>query len=157
VTHDQDEALGLSDRIAVMQSGRIEQVGTPHEIYRTPRNRFVAGFVGACNLLEATRSNDSLAQTPVGPMILPPTSTSTPTLFLAIRRESIQLSSSQTHQNTFRGTIQEISLHGPQTSYTIQVNGVLLHATQSGAVDLYTRGTAVYVTLPPEDLLILEP
>ena len=51
VTHDQQEALALSDRIAVMRDGRMEQVGTPHEIYESPRSLFVADFVGATNLL----------------------------------------------------------------------------------------------------------
>lgn len=51
VTHDQEEALALSDRIAVMRAGRIEQVGTPEELYERPRNLFVAGFLGKANLL----------------------------------------------------------------------------------------------------------
>ncbi len=52
VTHDQDEALTMSDRIAVFSNGRIEQVGTPGEIYERPANEFVAGFVGTTNILE---------------------------------------------------------------------------------------------------------
>ena len=52
VTHDQDEALSMSDRIAVMDSGRVLQTGTPHEVYDEPGSRFVAGFVGVSNLLE---------------------------------------------------------------------------------------------------------
>jgi putative spermidine/putrescine transport system ATP-binding protein len=52
VTHDQDEALSMSDRIAVMDSGRVLQIGTPHEVYDEPGSRFVAGFVGVSNLLE---------------------------------------------------------------------------------------------------------
>jgi spermidine/putrescine transport system ATP-binding protein len=54
VTHDQDEALALSDRIAVMNAGRIVQVGTGEELYEHPRNRFVAEFLGGCNLIPAT-------------------------------------------------------------------------------------------------------
>jgi spermidine/putrescine ABC transporter ATP-binding subunit len=54
VTHDQSEALSLSDRIAVISEGRIRQIGTPHEIYRWPADRFVAGFVGDVNVLRAT-------------------------------------------------------------------------------------------------------
>jgi putrescine transport system ATP-binding protein len=54
VTHDQEEALSMSNRIAVMNGGRIEQVGTPADIYERPLSRFVAGFVGTVNLLEAT-------------------------------------------------------------------------------------------------------
>jgi putative spermidine/putrescine transport system ATP-binding protein len=52
VTHDQDEALSMSDRIAVMDGGRVLQVGAPHEVYDQPRSRFVAGFVGVSNVLE---------------------------------------------------------------------------------------------------------
>jgi putative spermidine/putrescine transport system ATP-binding protein len=52
VTHDQEEALALSDRVAVMNAGRVEQLGTPEEVYRRPRTRFVAEFIGAANVLE---------------------------------------------------------------------------------------------------------
>jgi putative spermidine/putrescine transport system ATP-binding protein len=54
VTHDQDEALTLSDRLAVFNSGRIEQIGTPREVYETPQTAFVAGFVGTSNVLSGT-------------------------------------------------------------------------------------------------------
>ncbi|MFO1288209.1 MAG: sn-glycerol-3-phosphate ABC transporter ATP-binding protein UgpC [Rubrivivax sp.] len=62
VTHDQVEAMTLADRVVVMRGGHIEQVGTPDEVYRAPRTRFVAGFIGAptMNLLEATREGDRL-------------------------------------------------------------------------------------------------
>jgi spermidine/putrescine transport system ATP-binding protein len=53
VTHDQDEALAMSDRIAVMQGGRIQQIGRPEEIYEAPANRFVADFIGGANLIPA--------------------------------------------------------------------------------------------------------
>ena len=55
VTHDQEEALSLSDRIAVMRAGRIEQLGTPHAIFNEPATRFVAGFIGESNFLRARR------------------------------------------------------------------------------------------------------
>jgi spermidine/putrescine transport system ATP-binding protein len=63
VTHDQDEALSMSNRVVVMNEGRIEQIGTPREIYETPRNHFVARFVGEINILEGTvvhRAGDRL-------------------------------------------------------------------------------------------------
>jgi putative spermidine/putrescine transport system ATP-binding protein len=53
VTHDQEEALGMSDRLAVFNHGRIEQLGTPMEVYQNPRTAFVAGFVGVSNILDA--------------------------------------------------------------------------------------------------------
>ena len=53
VTHDQSEALSLSDRIAVIADGRIRQLNTPHEVYRHPSDRFVASFIGDANVLRA--------------------------------------------------------------------------------------------------------
>ena len=62
VTHDQEEALTLSDRIAVFNNGRIEQLGTPSELYERPTSRFVADFVGTSNLFDADRSRDILGR-----------------------------------------------------------------------------------------------
>jgi ABC-type Fe3+/spermidine/putrescine transport system ATPase subunit len=62
VTHDQEEALTLSDRIAVFNDGRIEQLGTPAELYERPTSRFVADFVGTSNLFDADRSRDLLGR-----------------------------------------------------------------------------------------------
>jgi spermidine/putrescine transport system ATP-binding protein len=59
VTHDQEEALTMSDRIAIMNQGRIEQLGTPQEIYDEPSSVFVAGFIGSANLLPATVTGTS--------------------------------------------------------------------------------------------------
>jgi iron(III) transport system ATP-binding protein len=59
VTHDQEEALSMADRIVVMKSGRIQQIGTPQEIYQTPHNDFVADFIGRGNLLDASSQNQS--------------------------------------------------------------------------------------------------
>jgi putative spermidine/putrescine transport system ATP-binding protein len=69
VTHDQDEALSMSDRIAVMDDGRVVQVGTPHEVYDEPGTRFVAGFVGVSNLLElkVKTVEDGVATLELGP------------------------------------------------------------------------------------------
>ena len=58
VTHDQDEALALADRIAAMRAGKIEQIGAPPEIYERPASRFVAGFVGATNMIEGFVARD---------------------------------------------------------------------------------------------------
>ena len=58
VTHDQEEAMTMADRIAVMEEGRIEQIGMPEEIYRRPASRFVADFIGESNFLEVERGSD---------------------------------------------------------------------------------------------------
>jgi len=62
VTHDQEEALSMADRIVVMKSGRVQQIGTPQDIYRSPCNEFVADFIGRGNLLDATRQDQSVMQ-----------------------------------------------------------------------------------------------
>ncbi|MGV6875328.1 ABC transporter ATP-binding protein [Pseudochelatococcus sp. B33] len=69
VTHDQEEALSFADRIGVMRNGAIEQIGTPEEVYRRPRTRFVAEFLGRTNLVEA-QADGHVASTPVGPVAL---------------------------------------------------------------------------------------
>ncbi|WP_331232950.1 ABC transporter ATP-binding protein [Natronorarus salvus] len=67
VTHDQEEAMSISDRVAVMAEGRIEQVGTPEDVFQHPRSRFVAGFLGHASFLPGYISGD-LVETPLGPV-----------------------------------------------------------------------------------------
>ena len=64
VTHDQSEAMELGDRVVVMQKGAIAQIGTPREIYFTPRSRFVAEFIGAANIVEVARSRTDISYCP---------------------------------------------------------------------------------------------
>jgi len=72
ITHDQDEALSLADRIAVMRDGRLVQVGTPQSIYDRPASGFVATFVGRANVLDATASGPDRVDTPLGTLATPP-------------------------------------------------------------------------------------
>ncbi len=69
VTHDQEEALTMSDRIAVMNRGRVEQVGTPEEVYERPETTFVAGFIGVSNLMPATVSGPGQVRLDSGPEV----------------------------------------------------------------------------------------
>ncbi len=106
VTHDQKEALSIADRIAIMRSGRLEQVGTPAELYRRPASRFVAGFVGESNFVSGTvetvSSTTALIKTPAGPILAAIPADPAPAwtrpaagapVCLAIRPESIGISS----------------------------------------------------------------
>lgn len=91
VTHDQEEALTMSDRVVVMRAGRIEQIGTPREVYRHPRNRFVAEFIGETNLFAATvdrvEGDLALARTAEGiPLHLPAAGRKTGEAITAILR-----------------------------------------------------------------------
>jgi iron(III) transport system ATP-binding protein len=89
VTHDQEEALALADRVAVMANGTIRQIGTPAAVYRHPACSFVAGFMGRCNMLQA-EGRGAMATTPYGPMQL--CRAAQGPLNLALRPEQIVLS-----------------------------------------------------------------
>ena len=90
VTHDQDEALTMSDRVALLNGGKIEQIGTPEEIYRQPRTAFVADFLGAGNLIRATIS-DGRAVTPAGTTLPVVPGGATGDVTVVLRREHITL------------------------------------------------------------------
>lgn len=111
VTHDQEEAMTMSDRIAVFNHGKIEQVGTPVELYESPRTRFVAGFVGTSNLLD-------------GENALRIAGSSAP---LAIRPERIRICEIGTpippESHGIEGTIDDVVYLGMTTRYTVDIDG----------------------------------
>ena len=166
VTHDQDEALVMSDRIAVMNQGVIEQVGAPEELYERPRTRFVADFLAVRNILEA----DVLAcdgararlRTPAGLQITARDDGG----FVAGRRACVGIRSERillhdgataTGENVFHGTLDDEIYLGDRTDWRVRVGGELLTLAE-GAVSAARRkrGDAVALTLPPEAVLRLE-
>ena len=129
VTHDQEEALTMSDRLAVFNAGRIEQVGAPAEVYERPATRFVAGFVGTSNLLSG-----NVAQTILGQ---PGTFT--------IRPEKIRLAPTDAtpgpDESSATGTIQSVVYLGPDTRYVVDLDaGARLVVTEQ---NLTTTSTEV--------------
>jgi putative spermidine/putrescine transport system ATP-binding protein len=96
VTHDQGEALSMSDRVAVFNQGRVEQVGTPREIYERPSSEFVAGFVGTANLL---RDGDAL---------------------VTVRPERIRLSAPDVNEIGTTGVVDDVQYLGATTRYRVQ-------------------------------------
>jgi ABC-type Fe3+/spermidine/putrescine transport system ATPase subunit len=118
VTHDQEEALELSDRIVVMRNGRVEQIGAPSDIYDSPRTTFVAGFLGAMNFLDGARLEDHMV---VAPSLVVAVSELVPsgaagTTAIGIRPEDVVLDNSaeapraSVESVTLRGHYKEISL-----------------------------------------------
>jgi spermidine/putrescine transport system ATP-binding protein len=171
VTHDQEEALALSDRIAVMNRGRIEQVGPPREVYERPRTRFVAEFLGNCNLLEAgivAVGGDQLRiQTASGFLCMPRphgASEAAPgrTVTLAVRPERIQLfrpDRAPAHTNGWLGQVEETIFRGSTTEYRIRCGPQQLRALQApngAAHGPFAVGDTVVCHLPPEFLNLLE-
>ena len=118
VTHDQEEALSISDRIVVLNEGRVEQIGTPADIYNLPRTRFVASFIGTLNQLQAEVVDAVQGQLRVGTQTL---RTSHPlgtlkngqTCTLAMRPEAITLATEPSSQrNTVQAVVDEVSFLG---------------------------------------------
>jgi spermidine/putrescine transport system ATP-binding protein len=159
VTHDQDEALALSDRIAILQAGRIAQCGAPGEIYERPCSRFVASFLGGCNIIEGrivSRANGSCTfETAVG-RLTSVQSTNREVASLGIRRERLSFSSSPADLNSIRGTIVDRAYTGPQTEYAIESGGTLLRVWEPRSSAVRSTGEKVVLTCAPESILLLE-
>ncbi len=121
ITHDQSEALVMSDRVAVMHNGRFEQIDTPRNLYSNPATRFVAGFVGETNILPVRASSSAplQVQTSFGLMLraTPVGNCQSDTLDLFIRPESIILTPAESHEdiNLFPLTVQNILFDGSNT------------------------------------------
>ncbi len=136
VTHDQEEALTMSDRLAVVDRGRIEQLGSPTEVYEKPATEFVAGFIGVSNLIERNG------------------------LRLTIRPEKVQLleddAAAPPGAHVERGEIAEVTYLGPVTRYTVALASggqlvALRQNVETAAADvLDTRGRTVRVAWRPE-------
>jgi spermidine/putrescine transport system ATP-binding protein len=123
VTHDQEEAMTMADRIAVMNHGRIEQLGTPTELYETPRTAFVAGFLGVSNLIPGTVSGSDTVRLRSGPEVrVRPQALAgrTGEVAVGIRPEKIELGQGQA--NALDGTVVEQAYVGVSTQYIVETN-----------------------------------
>jgi len=118
VTHDQKEALSMADRVAIIDRGRIVQLGPPAELYRRPRNRFVAEFLGETNFLAATVANGSL-QTPIGNLIASSMPNTDGAYLVSIRPEAIRMTAAG--RNQMRGRILESTYLGELSQHTVEL------------------------------------
>lgn len=119
VTHDQEEALSFADRVGVMRAGRIEQVGTPEEVYYRPRTLFVAQFLGRTNLLFSQATGDT-AETPLGPIGL--NRPAAGDVLLAVRPEHLTLEAPETAGGR-RGRIIGREFKGHDITFRVEMNG----------------------------------
>jgi putative spermidine/putrescine transport system ATP-binding protein len=160
VTHDQEEALVLSDRIAVMEGGRIAQIGTPAEIYRRPVDRFVASFIGESNLLQATILSTSATGfvADAGPGLVlharvedgMPRPTAGTHVTLVIRPEAIRTRGAETVSNAATARVAEAIYVGDRVKYRLETaGGTKLSVTWSAGADgPLVTGSAVDLDIP---------
>jgi spermidine/putrescine transport system ATP-binding protein len=166
VTHDQGEALTMSDRIAVMNSGVIEQLGSPREIYEKPATRFVAGFIGTSNIVdghvERVEGGYALLSYTAQDRVIVPVPGSVRSgdkVEVSIRPEKIDLHrgvppASATGGSVLSGVVTEVVYHGTSTNYTVSTAAgadfTVFDQNASNAEDLADRGDRVYLTWDPQ-------
>ena len=157
VTHDQGEALALSDRIAVLHKGRLQQYGTPREVYARPANRIVADFMGLVNLVPATvlERHGTLGLVAAGPLRLrvelPPEASARDRVDLAIRPESIRISAPNgTAEGVVSARVEERSYLGNLSEYHVVIDGGLRLRVQALALADFPVGSAVRIAVDVE-------
>jgi len=163
VTHDQEEALSISDRVVVLNEGRVEQIGTPSEVYNFPRTRFVASFVGTLNLLSGVVGDPSTGQIAVGNQNLVTTHPMTGALAgqtraLAIRPEAIVFEPPQPGRNSLTATVEEVNFLGAIVRIRARLEGAVISLDVFNDPNqvLPQRGENVTLGFSRENLLVLE-
>ena len=146
VTHDQTEAMLLSERIAVMNAGRVEQVGRPDEVYEKPRTLFVASFFGDANILPARLDGRA-----------------TPLLeggegdgYIVVRYEKLAIDPEEPLDYVFEGVVEDVAFMGPVVRIEVRVGGVLLRSIQPRTDGMrLSRGSRVRVGWRSRDMWVL--
>jgi ABC-type Fe3+/spermidine/putrescine transport system ATPase subunit len=167
VTHDQEEAMSMSDRVVVMRLGAIEQAGTPVELYRQPESLFVASFVGSSNVIpikvKAVRDGAVVVELAGIELEVGPASEVQPgdDASLVLRAEAISLepadrgASGLEGVTSMRGRVADVRFVGAMVHYRVETAGVRLHVIVSSEGSLLEEGTDVNVSWRPEDALVL--
>lgn len=142
VTHDQSEAMTMSDRVVVMSRGVIQQIGTPYEIYRNPANKMVADFIGLVNFVEGEVQGDRVYISGTG-VSFPNTSGITGSATIAVRPENITMSRTS---GTIEGTLVHRFYLGDAVDYRVQCKHHIIRVIVKGAeLKEFTDGEKVYL------------
>jgi len=159
VTHDQEEALALADRVAVMRSGEIRQIGTPWEIYKEPRSSFIAEFVGTSNFIAGQKKNGQVRFGRLELAVANLGSVASETVYLAIRPENIELvdqtdvSTHRVPSNIFEVEAEVINFLGAVVRVTFSLEGeemiVDISETEFERINL-KRKDKIRLSFPPD-------
>ncbi len=163
VTHDQEEALSISDRIVVMNEGAIEQIGSPGDIYNRPRTRFVASFVGTLNTLQGVVADPVEGAIRVGQTMLRARGViegamAGETRALALRPEALRLGPPADGDNALTGVIEDATFLGAIVRLRVRIDGgaLLVDAFNSNGASFPEPGDEVKVSFSPNDLIVLD-
>jgi putative spermidine/putrescine transport system ATP-binding protein len=165
VTHDQEEAMSISDRIAVMRNGKIEQIGTPFEIYNRPATSYVASFIGTLNLLEATVVDANNGIVSIGSMKLKTASSldrmQDKPVKLTVRPEALSFANPAdpvtADTNVLSGTIETIKFLGSTVRYVMKFGDTFMYMDRfnNPQLELPKKGDPVSVIFSKEACRIL--
>ena len=167
VTHDQEEALTMSDRIAVMHAGRILQIGTPRQIYNQPSERFVADFIGKSNFLaaevlatEGRRARLKLSSGREVSVAIPDGMMPDSTVTVVVRPEYTQIFSGSNGESQLQGVLENIVYLGTDTHYHIRLPDETMFVTRSqnqcNVTEAFTAGQPVSIVFKPESVQMLK-
>jgi spermidine/putrescine transport system ATP-binding protein len=157
VTHDQEEAMTMADQIAVMNNGHIEQLGSPSELYETPRTSFVAGFLGVSNLISGEVHDGALVTANGLRIQVADLGRSSGPVSIGVRPEKIQLNGNEA--NRIPGRVLESAYIGVATQYVVgtDVGRLMVFAQNSrGGTEAVSPGSQVTLTFSPESTFVLE-
>jgi spermidine/putrescine ABC transporter ATP-binding subunit len=167
VTHDQDEALSMASRIAVMDRGRVRQVASPQELYERPASRFVADFIGKVNLIDGEviglSGNAVLCQAEgLGEIALPADAPVSGRIAVAVRPEKLKLSAAEPSDPRLiksPGRVRDVAYYGDTSNVFVETPAArelsVNVQNERRSPTIYRRGDAVWVSWSPEDTLIL--
>lgn len=167
VTHDQKEALSIADRLAILDGGKIAQVGTPEEVYRHPSSALVAGFIGETNLIpgeiQFSSGSKYYAQTPIGELaghlsIKDWSPTQGEKVMLSVRPECLSLQTAPPPENGVSGHLTEAIYLGEVAQYSLKLEGMTdpIHISELNPRRVIRdRDHLLYATAKPEDIVIL--
>jgi iron(III) transport system ATP-binding protein len=153
VTHDQSEAMTTADLIAVMNAGKIDQLGTPEDIYDRPQSEFVARFIGASNVIKGTARDENHVEFAGATLQVVGAKLSRgKSAAVAIRQHDIQLSTQapQIPQNAFRASVTRQVFLGASRDYMVETSDGTTLRVVTATENAVARGAEVWLTLPPE-------
>jgi spermidine/putrescine ABC transporter ATP-binding subunit len=159
VTHDQEEALTLSDYIAIIDEGKLIQIGAPGEIYEQPRTRFAASFLGDANFMEGTVDGNRVTVEHLGALATTQ-ALSGPRATLAVRPEKMRLTAKEdaaTDGNRVEGTVTQRVFSGTSVTYLVETAAGPMRTFQQNAGDrMFDAGEAVAITWSPQHTVVME-
>ena len=156
VTHDQEEAMIVADRIALMNEGRLIQVGPPAEIYERPKSRWVADFVGQVTLIEGRLEQGGMLTTALGQLQVAAAGTGGDKVWLALRPEKLAMSAQRPtpdYRNALAGTVFEIGYRGDVSLYKVRMADrslIKVALANAGGRPPFAINDLVWVSWPPD-------